>query len=108
MKSLSNLDNQNVSLDKDGYATEYCSILEAIAIVANANLTASAKTNITELMSSTCINLSKLMPLQALAITIYDVESLDLNLAKETMVQLSQQGVFSPIYVKLTHGLTAV
>jgi len=29
-------------------------------------------------------------------------------LAKETMVQLSQQGVFSPIYVKLTHGLTAV
>jgi segregation and condensation protein A len=31
-----------------------------------------------------------------------------LELAKETMVQLSQQGVFSPIYVKLTHGLTAV
>ncbi len=31
-----------------------------------------------------------------------------LELAKETMVQISQQGVFSPIYVKLTHGLTAV
>ena len=31
-----------------------------------------------------------------------------LELAKETMVQLSQQGVFSPIYVKLTHGLAAV
>ena len=31
-----------------------------------------------------------------------------LELAKETMVHLSQQGVFSPIYVKLTNGLTAV
>ena len=31
-----------------------------------------------------------------------------LELAKETLVQVSQQGVFSPIYVKLTHGLTAV
>ncbi len=31
-----------------------------------------------------------------------------LELAKETLVQLSQQGVFSPIYVKLTHGLAAV
>ena len=31
-----------------------------------------------------------------------------LELAKETLVQVSQQGVFSPIYVKLSHGLTAV
>ena len=31
-----------------------------------------------------------------------------LELAKEALVQLSQQGVFSPIYVKLTHGLAAV
>ena len=31
-----------------------------------------------------------------------------LELARETLVQLSQQGVFSPIYVKLTNGLTAV
>jgi segregation and condensation protein A len=31
-----------------------------------------------------------------------------LELARETLVQLSQQGVFSPIYVKLTHGLAAV
>jgi segregation and condensation protein A len=31
-----------------------------------------------------------------------------LELAKETLVQLSQQGVFSPIYVKLSHGLTTV
>ena len=31
-----------------------------------------------------------------------------LELARETLVQLSQQGVFSPIYVRLTHGLAAV
>ena len=31
-----------------------------------------------------------------------------LELAKETLVQVSQQSVFSPIYVKLTHGLTSV
>jgi len=31
-----------------------------------------------------------------------------LELAKETLVHVSQQSVFSPIYVKLTHGLTAV
>ena len=31
-----------------------------------------------------------------------------LELARETLVQISQQGVFSPIYVKLTNGLTAV
>lgn len=31
-----------------------------------------------------------------------------LELGKETLVQISQQGVFSPIYVKLTHGLTTV
>ncbi|MGD8478485.1 MAG: segregation/condensation protein A [Burkholderiales bacterium] len=31
-----------------------------------------------------------------------------LELARETLVQLSQQGVFSPIYVKLTNGLAAV
>jgi segregation and condensation protein A len=31
-----------------------------------------------------------------------------LELSKETLVQISQQGVFSPIYVKLNHGLTAV
>ena len=31
-----------------------------------------------------------------------------LELAKETLVHVSQQGVFSPIYVKLTNGLTAV
>jgi segregation and condensation protein A len=31
-----------------------------------------------------------------------------LELARETLVQISQQGVFSPIYVKLNHGLTAV
>lgn len=31
-----------------------------------------------------------------------------LELAREELVQLSQQGVFSPIYVKLTHGLAAV
>ncbi len=31
-----------------------------------------------------------------------------LELAKETLVQLSQQGVFSPIYVRLTHGLASV
>ncbi len=31
-----------------------------------------------------------------------------LELAKESLVQVVQQGVFSPIYVKLNHGLTAV
>jgi segregation and condensation protein A len=31
-----------------------------------------------------------------------------LELARETLVQISQQGVLSPIYVKLTNGLTAV
>ncbi len=31
-----------------------------------------------------------------------------LELAKETLVVVSQQGVFSPIYVKLSHGPTAV
>jgi segregation and condensation protein A len=31
-----------------------------------------------------------------------------LELSKETLVELSQQGVFSPIYVRLTHGLAAV
>ena len=31
-----------------------------------------------------------------------------LELAREALVQLSQQGVFSPIYVKLNHGLAAV
>ncbi len=31
-----------------------------------------------------------------------------LELAKETLVELSQQGVFSPIYVRSTHGLAAV
>jgi segregation and condensation protein A len=31
-----------------------------------------------------------------------------LELARETLVQISQQGVFSPIYLKLTNGLTAV
>jgi segregation and condensation protein A len=31
-----------------------------------------------------------------------------LELARESLVQVTQQGVFSPIYVKLNHGLTAV
>ena len=31
-----------------------------------------------------------------------------LELSREALVQLSQQGVFSPIYVKLNHGLAAV
>jgi segregation and condensation protein A len=31
-----------------------------------------------------------------------------LELARETLVQVTQQGAFSPIYVKLNHGLTAV
>lgn len=31
-----------------------------------------------------------------------------LELAKESVVQVAQQGVFSPIYVKLNHGLTEV
>jgi segregation and condensation protein A len=31
-----------------------------------------------------------------------------LELARENLVQITQQGVFSPIYVKLTHGLSAV
>jgi segregation and condensation protein A len=31
-----------------------------------------------------------------------------LELAKESLVQVAQQGVFSPIYVKLNHGLTEV
>lgn len=31
-----------------------------------------------------------------------------LELAKESLVSVAQQGVFSPIYVKLNHGLTAV
>ncbi len=31
-----------------------------------------------------------------------------LELARESLVQVSQQGVFSPIYVKLNHGLAAV
>ena len=28
-----------------------------------------------------------------------------LELARETLVQVTQQGAFSPIYVKLNHGL---
>lgn len=31
-----------------------------------------------------------------------------LELARETLVQVTQQGAFSPIYVKLNHGLAAV
>lgn len=31
-----------------------------------------------------------------------------LELARETLVQVTQQGAFSPIYVKLSHGLAAV
>lgn len=31
-----------------------------------------------------------------------------LELARESLVQVSQQGVFSPIYIKLNHGLAAV
>jgi len=31
-----------------------------------------------------------------------------LELARETLIQVTQQGAFSPIYVKLNHGLTAV
>jgi segregation and condensation protein A len=31
-----------------------------------------------------------------------------LELARETLVQVTQQGAFSPIYVKLNHGLAAI
>ena len=31
-----------------------------------------------------------------------------LELARETLVQVTQQSAFSPIYVKLNHGLAAV
>ena len=31
-----------------------------------------------------------------------------LELARETLIQVTQQGAFSPIYVKLNHGLAAV
>jgi segregation and condensation protein A len=31
-----------------------------------------------------------------------------LELARESLVKVTQQGAYSPIYVKLNHGLTAV
>jgi len=57
----------------------YCSLPEAIGIVANANLAASAKTDVMDLLNSTCLSLLKLIPMQGMAIYAYDLTSLNVD-----------------------------
>lgn len=58
----------------------YCSLPEAIAIVANANLAEAGKTAIVDLFNATCLNVSKLIPIQGMSIFAYDLAALEVDI----------------------------
>jgi len=62
---------------------DYCSLPEAITIVANANLATSNKKDKYDLLESVCVNLNRLVPMRGIAIFAYDLPSLDVEITME-------------------------